>query len=193
MIKEMQLVEEPGRTLSMNPSKFMMWLIIGSIVMLFAAMTSAYIVRQAEGNWLDFTMPSIFITTTAIILFSSVTLQWAYSLVKKDELGVAKWAVGFTIFLGLGFLVGQVMGWGALVNKDVYFVGNPSGSFLYVLTGLHGVHLVAGLIFLTVVFIAMIRYKVHSRNLVMMEMSLTFWHFLSGLWLYLYIFLLLNR
>lgn len=193
MIKELQLVEEPGRTLSMNPKKFMMWLIISSIVMLFAAMTSAYIVRQAEGNWLDFKLPSIFVTTTGIIMLSSITLQWAYSLIKKDDLVRGKWAVAITIVLGLIFLVGQVMGWGALVNSDVYFVGNPSGSFLYVLTGLHGFHLIAGLIFLVVVFVGIIRYKIHSRNIVTMELGLTFWHFLSGLWLYLYIFLLLNR
>lgn len=193
MIREMQLVEEPKKTLSMNPKKFMLWLIIATIVMLFAALTSAFIVRRAEGNWLDFEMPSIFMVTTVVIILSSGFLQWAYFSVRKDNLTTAKSAVGVTLVLGLIFLIGQVMGWGALVNEDVYFVGNPAGSFLYVLTGLHGVHIIAGLIFLVVLLIALFRYKVHSRNITLMEMCLTFWHFLGGLWVYLYIFLVLNR
>lgn len=193
MIKELQLIEEPKKTLSMNPKKFMLWLILVSIVMLFAALTSAYVVRQAEGNWLDFKLPSVFIGTTIIILFSSITIQWANISVRKDSLDKAKIAVGLTIVLGLVFLVGQVLGWGSLVNADVYFVGNPSASFLYVLTGLHGLHIVGGLVFLLIVLRALIKYKVHSRSMVILEMSATYWHFVGGLWLYLYIFLLLNR
>ena len=193
MINEMQLVEEPKKTLSMNPKKFMLWLFIATIVMLFAAMTSAYIVRKVEGNWLDFQMPSIFVSTTVIILMSSITMQWAYSLVRRDDLKKAKIAIGLTLVIGLLFLVGQVMGWNALVGTDVYFVGNPAGSFFYVFTGLHSFHLVAGLVFLIVAFMGIVKYKIHSRNMVTIEMCVTFWHFLGGLWLYLYIFLLLNR
>lgn len=193
MINEIQLVEEPTKTLSMNPKKFILWLFIATIVMLFAAMTSAYIVRKVEGNWLDFQLPSIFISTTVVLLLSSLTIQWAHGLVRKDDLNKAKIALGLTFVLGVFFLIGQVMGWGALVSADVYLVGNPAGSFLYILTGLHGLHLIAGLVFILAAFIAIAKYKVHSRNMAMMEMCITFWHFLGGLWLYLYIFLLLNR
>ena len=193
MINEIQLVEEPRKTLSMNPKKFMLWLFIATIVMLFAAMTSAYIVRKVEGNWLDFQLPGIFIWTTVIIVISSISMQWSFLQVRNDNLNSAKTGIGLTFILGGLFLIGQVMGWGSLVSEDVYFVGNPAGSFLYVLTGLHGIHLVAGLIFLLVTFIAISKYKVHSRNMVLMEMCITFWHFLGVLWVYLYIFLLLNR
>ena len=193
MINEIQIVEEPVKTLSMNPKKFILWLFIATIVMLFAAMTSAYIVRKVEGNWLDFQLPSIFISTTVVILISSITMQWAYNLVRNDDLNKAKIALGLTFVLGVLFLVGQVMGWGALVGADVYLVGNPAGSFLYILTGLHGLHLIAGLVFILAAFVAVVKYKVHSRNITTMEMCVTFWHFLGGLWLYLYIFLLLNR
>ena len=161
MINEIQIVEEPVKTLSMNPKKFILWLFLASIVMLFAAMTSAYIVRKVEGNWLDFQLPSIFITTTVVILMSSITMQWAYTLVRNDDLNKAKIALGLTFVLGLLFLVGQVMGWGDLVGADVYLVGNPAGSFLYILTGLHGLHLIAGLVFILIAFIAVVKYKVH--------------------------------
>jgi len=193
MINEIQIVEEPVKTLSMNPKKFILWLFIATIVMLFAAMTSAYIVRKVEGNWLDFQLPSIFISTTVVILISSITMQWAYNLVRNDDLNKAKIALGLSFVLGVLFLVGQVMGWGALVGADVYLVGNPAGSFLYILTGLHGLHLIAGLVFILAAFVAVVKYKVHSRNITTIEMCVTFWHFLGGLWLYLYIFLLLNR
>jgi cytochrome c oxidase subunit 3 len=193
MISDINIVEEPVKTLSMNPKKFILWLFIATIVMLFAAMTSAYIVRKVEGNWLDFQLPSIFISTTVVILMSSLTMQWAYTLVRKDDLNKAKIALGLTFALGVLFLIGQVLGWGALIGADVYLVGNPAGSFLYVLTGLHGLHLIAGLVFILTAFIAVVKYKVHSRNITTLEMCVTFWHFLGGLWLYLYIFLLLNR
>lgn len=161
--------------------------------MLFAALTSAYIVRQAEGNWLDFELPNLFLISTLIIIVSSITMHWAYVSAKKDNLETTRTAMIITSLLGLAFITVQYMGWGALVDQDVYFVGNPSGSFLYVLTGLHAVHIIAGIIFLLIILIASFKYEVHSKNMNLMEMGATFWHFLGGLWLYLFMFLLLNR
>lgn len=177
----------------MHPKKFAMWLFLASVGMLFAAFTSAYIVRQAEGNWVYFELPKLFYYTTFIILLSSVTMQWAYGSAKKDNLDRVKLLVAVTSILGIVFLAGQVLAWGELVRMSVYLVGNPSGSFLYVLTGLHGLHLVSAIIFLLVVLNSTWKYKVHSKNLAQMEMCTTYWHFLSGLWLYLFVFLLLYR
>lgn len=190
---EFRIVEEPKKTLAMNPKKFAMWLFIGSVVMLFAALTSAYIVRQAEGNWLFFELPGLFTTSTIVILLSSVAMQWAYWSAKKDNLEMVKIMVTVTSILGLAFLVLQFEGWKELVANQVYLVGNPSGSFLYIITGLHGLHLISAIIFLLIVLVATYRYKVHSRNLTQMEMCTTYWHFLGGLWLYLFVFLLLYR
>jgi cytochrome c oxidase subunit 3 len=81
----------------------------------------------------------------------------------------------------------------ALVDREVFFVGNPAGSFLYVFTGLHAVHLISGVIFLIIVLISTFRDKVHSKALNTLEMATTYWHFLGGLWLYLFLFLLLNH
>ncbi len=190
---EFRIVEEPKKTLAMNPKKFAMWLFIGSVVMLFAALTSAYIVRQAEGNWLFFELPGLFTTSTIVILLSSAAMQWAYWSAKKDNLEMVKIMVTVTSILGLAFLVLQFEGWKELVANQVYLVGNPSGSFLYIITGLHGLHLISAIIFLLIVLVATYRYKVHSRNLTQMEMCTTYWHFLGGLWLYLFVFLLLYR
>ncbi|MTI22841.1 cytochrome oxidase subunit III, partial [Fulvivirga sp. RKSG066] len=164
MAEEFKLVEEPKKPLSMNPKKFALWLFIITVIMIFAALTSAYIVRQAEGNWLVFDLPIELWVTSGIILLSSATMHWAYIAAKRDELSQVKLALGVTTFLGVAFLIGQVYAWGTLVNHNVFFVGNPSGSFLYVLTGLHGVHLISGIIFLIIVLISTMRYKVHAKN-----------------------------
>jgi cytochrome c oxidase subunit III len=190
---EFKIVEEAKKTLAMNPKKFAMWLFIGSVVMLFASLTSAYIVRQAEGNWLYFELPSILTLSTVVILISSITMQWAYWSAKKDKLEMVKVLVTVTSLLGIVFLILQFEGWKALVGNQVYLVGNPSGSFLYIITGLHGLHLVSAIVFLLIVLVATYRYRVHSKNLTQIEMCTTYWHFLGGLWLYLFVFLLLYR
>lgn len=193
--RNFQVVENPRATLSMHPQKFALWLFIVSVVMLFAAFTSAYIVRKAEGNWLLFDIPNIFWYTSAVILVSSLTMHWAYVAAKKDHFSKLKISISITAILGLIFLVGQVWGWGELVTSGVYFAGNssnPAGSFVYIFTGMHGLHLVSGVIVLLITFINVFRNKVNSQNLDGIEMCVTYWHFLDILWLYLFAFLLIN-
>ncbi len=184
--------QEARRPMSMHPMKFATWLFIVSIVMIFAALTSAYVVRKAEGNWLEFNLPDMFYYTSGIILLSSVTMHIAYASIKRDLFDRAKIFITITAILGVIFCYGQFIAWGELVNNNVYFVGNPSGSFVYVFSGLHGVHIVSGIVFLIIVLINIFRSKIHSKNMSLMEMCTTFWHFLDGLWLYLFGFLLLN-
>jgi cytochrome c oxidase subunit 3 len=174
---------------SVNPKKFIVWLFIVTIVMLFAALTSAYLVKQGEGNWLRFDLPQMFWITSVIIIFSSISLQLAYQAAKNDRIGKIRIFLGITLLLGLAFLFGQYQSWKELVRQDVFFVGNPAGSFIYVLTGLHGLHLVSGIIFLLFVFYSAFKFKIHSKNLNQLEMATTYWHFLGGLWLYLFVFL----
>lgn len=189
-LKYVDLVEQP---ISMHPKKFALWLFMVTVVMIFAALTSAYIVRQAEGNWLEYELPDIFWVTSVIVLLSSISLQWSYFSAKKDNFISLRIGMLLTVILGIAFLVGQWYSWVALVDRDVFFVGNPAGSFLYVFTGLHAVHLISGVIFLIIVLISTFRLKVHSKALNTMEMATTYWHFLGGLWLYLFMFLLLNH
>lgn len=190
---EFKIVEEPKNTLAMNPKKFAMWLFIGSVVMLFASLTSAYIVRQAEGNWLYFELPGILTVSTVVILLSSVTMQLAYWSARKDNLQNVKTMVVATTLLGFAFLVLQFLGWKDLVTNQIYLVGNPSGSFLYVITGLHGLHILSAIVFLLIVLVSAFRFRIHSKSLLQIEMCTTYWHFLGGLWLYLFVFLLLYR
>jgi cytochrome c oxidase subunit 3 len=185
--------EEPQQPLAMHPKKFAVWLFIVSIIMIFAALTSAYLVRRAEGNWLEFELPAIFWINSAILLASSISMQWAYFSAKRDNLNALKVGMVLTVVLAIAFLVGQWYSWVALVDRQVFFVGNPSGSFLYVLTGMHAFHLVTGLVFLLIILVASFQYKIHAKSMVRMEMCTTYWHFLDILWLYLFVFLLINH
>lgn len=193
MTSDFKLVEEAKRPLSMHPKKFGLWLFMITVVMIFASLTSAYIVRQAEGNWVVFELPMEMWVTSAIILISSISMQMAYVAAKKDALDRVKLLVTITSVLGVAFLIGQFFVWGALVDQNIFLVGNPSGSFLYILSGLHGLHLVSGIIFLIIVLISTFKYRVHSKNLAQIQMCATYWHFLGGLWIYLFVFLLLNH
>src|SRR5258706_964240 len=82
---DLRIVEEPKKPLTMHPKKFGMWLFMASVMMLFMSLTSAYIVRQAEGNWVFFELPSLFYLTSVIIVFSSITIQTSYVLAKNDN------------------------------------------------------------------------------------------------------------
>jgi cytochrome c oxidase subunit 3 len=185
-------VDTTRPTLAMNPKKFILWLFIVSIVMIFAALTSAYIVRQAEGNWLEYELPQMFYISTALIFLSSLSMHWALLSAKKDNFFNVKLGLAITLVLGMVFLYTQVQAWAQLVEMNVFFVGNPSGSFVYVLSGVHGFHIISGVIFLIIVLISSFRDRVHSKNLDTIEMSATYWHFLDGLWIYLFVFLILN-
>ena len=177
-------------TLSMDPKKFILWLFLVAIIMGFASQTSAYLVRRAESNWLEFKMPVIFWYSTAVLLVSSLVMQYAYFAAKKDQFKQLKIAISVTFALGLLFLYMQFEGWKELVAMNVYFVGNPSGSFFYVFTGLHGFHIITGLVVLVTALTAAFKLNIHSKNLRRIQICATYWHFLDILWLYLFVFLL---
>lgn len=189
----MILNKDKGTQFKVHPKKFGLWLFIVSVVMLFAALTSAYVVKQSDGVWLDFEMPFLFDLTSIVIVLSSLFAQLSYVYAKRGDLIKFRGMLLLTALTGSAFLVGQLYAWSELVENGVYFVGNPAGSFLYVLTGVHGVHLISALIFVIVVAVAAFKYKVDTKRLDQLEMCITYWHFLGGLWLYLYLFLTLNH
>ena len=182
-----------ARVRAMNPKKFALWLFIISVTMIFASLTSAYIVKKSEGNWLIFQFPVSFIYTSIIIVVSSISMHIAYLGAKRNYLLALRGALIATAVLAISFTIGQFLSWNELVAQDVFFVGNPAGSFIYIFTGLHVAHLAGGLIYLIIVLFSSFKYKVHSKSLLTIEMCATYWHFLGGLWLYLYVFLILNN
>jgi cytochrome c oxidase subunit 3 len=176
-----------------SSQKIFLWIAIASMIMLFAGLTSAYMVRQAEGNWVHFELPKLFYLSTALIILSSSSMQWAAYCVKKNQTGNLLSGLIITLGLGLAFSFSQFLAWSKLVDAKIFFVGNPSGSFLYVLTGLHLAHLAGGLIYLLVITTNSIRGKYNSENNLQVQLCATYWHFLDILWVYLFVFLLAIR
>ena len=191
-----EILSEKETGLGWHPKRVLLILLIFSIVMMFAAFTSGYIVRRDEGNWREFDLPASLLINSIIIALSSASMQWAWFSARKDEINRVKIGLIITLVLGLAFLAGQFHSFGDLVAGNTYFGGadaNPSGSFVYVLMGVHAFHLITGLIFLAVVLKRTLNYQVHSRAMLSIGNATLYWHFLGGLWLYLYLFLLLNH
>ena len=178
---------------SVNAKKFALWLFIVSICMLFAGLTSAYIVKKSDGRWLEFDMPDMFLYSTLVLVLSSVAMHWTYLKAKDNSLKAVKMGITATAAIAIAFFYMQYLSWVKLVAQDVFLVGNPSGSFVYIFSGLHLAHLIGGLVFLLVVFLDTMNYKVHSKSMLAIEMCTTYWHFLGGLWIYLYLFLVMNN
>ena len=169
--------------------KQLLWIGIGSIVMFFGGLTSAYIVRKAEGNWLIFEMPIWFTVSTIAVISSSGSLWFAIQNIKKE-----KSATNFlitTLIIGLMFTFSQVQGWKDLVAQGVYLTGegsNPSGSFIYVITLAHLMHLIGGILALSITTFKSKLNKYSKDNYLGIELISIYWHFIGLLWLYLFLF-----
>lgn len=177
-------------------AKPMLWISMASMAMIFAGLTSAYVVRKAEGNWVDFSLPPQMYISTALIIASSITMILAALLLRKNKSKEATIAIGATLALGLGFGIYQLNAWSYLTDQGIFFTGpssNASGSFLYALTFVHLLHLVGGLISLIVTLINCGRGKYTADEKLGFELASIFWHFLGALWLYLFLFLLFIR
>jgi len=179
----------PSRT-RIHPHKFALWVACAGIVMMFTALTSAYIVRKAAGNWLEFELPNIFYWNTLVILTSSLTLHSAYLAFQRGWAKAYASLLGATLLLGLVFLGLQYEGWQAMVEQGIPLKTNPSGDFIYVISGIHGAHVLGGLAALAVSFgLALLRpFRQTPVRKLRLELVLTYWHFVDFLWLYLLIF-----
>ena len=171
---------------------------LASILMMFTALSSAYIVRAASSSdWQPLAMPRILLFSTALILISSVTLETARRKLKSVAAKAYKPWLLLTMLLGLGFLASQLLAWRQLVGQGVYVASNPHSSFFYLLTAAHGVHLLGGLIALT--YLA-IRSRVPQENPLALTKAQAgadavtlYWHFMDFLWIYLFVLLFFVR
>lgn len=173
-------------------AKPLLWIGIVSIVMLFAGLTSAYVVRADNGNWLIFNLPNAFYLSTGVIVLSSITLFAGQKMIQKNNKNGLVIGVLVTFILGIVFTYTQFAGWSELTAKGIVFAGkysNAAGSFLYALTALHLAHLFGGLISLFVVLIKSLKGKYTSENYLGIELCSIYWHFLDILWVYLFLFL----
>jgi cytochrome c oxidase subunit III len=189
----MSLQQEVSHS-KIHPHKFALWVAIASMIMMFGALTSAFIVRRAAGNWLEFQLPAIFFISTAVIALSSLTLQMSFNSYKKGlEKPYKNW-LAVTFVLGLAFVVLQYMGWVALTEIGAGFTANPSSSFVWVISGLHAAHVLGGIGCLIVAMVHAfgLPFKVTKKRRTRFDLIVTYWHFVGILWLYLILFFILQ-
>ena len=173
-----------------HPHKFTMWIAIGSIIMMFAGLTSAYIVKRDQPGWTRFEMPRIFWYSTTIILLSSLTMQMALRSFRERRMKHYQQLITITTVLGIVFVILQWLGFSELWNGGITFEGSGAGQFLYVIAGLHALHVIAGVIALIIIFVRAYSLRVRNYNSVPVEIMSTYWHFVDILWIYLFVFFL---
>jgi len=182
--------------INLGAKKFGMWLFIFTSFMFFAALSSGFIVYSGgKGHGLDVIMPRAFMYSTAIILLSSVTLYIASRAAKQLQFAKQRLFLWLTLLLGVGFFIMQIYAWYVLTYKmGIYFVNpNASRTFIYVFSGMHLLHIIAALLLLLYTIRSTYKNIPQVKNLFKMEMLAIFWHFLDIIWIYLYVFLLLNQ
>ena len=171
-----------GRNPQMSPALSGIWVTIAAITMAFAAFTSSLIIRQASDDWRHLALPGILYLNTVILLASSVTLEIARKKVSLDLAAARAWLY-LTLVLGAVFLAGQFVAWRQLRAAGLYLATSPNSSFFYVLTVMHALHVVGGLFG----FVHTIRRTANAAlwRVTTLSAAAVYWHFLTGLWVYL--------
>lgn len=175
-----------------HPHKFTLWVGIASIIMTFAGLTSAFIVKKNAPGWSTTEVPIIFLYTTIIIVASSVTVHLSLKAFRERNMLRYRSLITITAILGLLFIVGQYVGFNQMWNQGITFEGAGAAQFLYIIFGLHALHVLGGAIALFVIFFRAFSSKTRRYNIIPVEVVSTYWHFVDVLWVYLYIFFLIN-
>lgn len=175
-----------------HPQKFAMWIAIGSIIMMFGGLTSGYIVRKSQGNWVQFDLPVEFYISTIAILLSSLTMVLSIRSFKQRQMPLHKAMITITLLLGIAFSVLQYLGF-----KDLYFHtkwnNNVSFQYLIVIVLVHALHIIGGVVALLITFLRTFSRKMKIYSSTGLEIVSTYWHFVDILWIYLFIFFLMNQ
>jgi cytochrome c oxidase subunit 3 len=177
-----------------HPHKFTLWVGIGSIIMMFAGLTSAYIVKGSLPGWTTIEMPKIFYYSTAVMLLSSLTIQVAHRAFKERRMSQYRGLISTTSALGLLFISFQIIGFRQLIESGIGLEGGSGeAQFLYIIFGLHGLHVLGGVIVLLAMFLKAFSSKQRNYNPVSIEIVGTYWHFVDLLWIYLFVFFLMSK
>jgi cytochrome c oxidase subunit III len=176
---------------SIHPHKFVMWVAIGGIIMMFAGLTSAYIVKKNQSSWLQFDLPVQFYYSTAVIVLSSIAMFLSARAIKAGKMGQYKVMISVTAVFGITFLLMQYLGFKDLQARNITLVGarsNSAASFLFVITFLHMLHVLGGVIALTLFRVKANSKKTTESKIVSVEILSNYWHFVDLLWIYLFLF-----
>ncbi len=186
-----------------HPHRMMLYFAIASITSLFIGFSVAYLFTKGHWQWEQFRFPKVFLISTLALVGSSFTLNKALQLFQSEQSETVLKMLYYTIWLSMGFVVLQLAGWFSLNQMGIYLAGKPDGSYLYLLTGIHAAHVLAGVLLL---YLAYRKLKKHLQDPVQeliyftdpnqklkLELIATYWHFVDILWVYLLFFFLFNH
>jgi cytochrome c oxidase subunit 3 len=168
---------------------------------MFAGLTSAYIVRKGAGEWVNYKLPDIFWISTLVIILSSISIQKSYYDYKKENYKSHRSMLLVSLVLGFVFIVLQYLGWSKLASFGIRLQSNPSGAFFYVISGLHALHVIGGIVILLIFWVRslmrtepvkILLEEVNPERMVGHKLLVTYWHFIGILWIYLFSFLMIN-
>lgn len=181
-----------GEGLPVPTAKLGLWLFLGAVTMMFAGFTSAYLVRMPLPDWKSIPKPPILWLNTLVLLVSSLTAQWSLMSVKRGRIDNLRKGLLATTILGIAFVLGQLFAWRNLAAAGIYLQTNPASSFFYLLTAMHGLHLLGGIIALIWATVrAWLNEFVPHRHLAV-EICVGYWHFLAFVWIWLLLLMLLR-
>jgi len=172
-------------------SKQMMYIAIVSMIMMFAGLTSAYVISMKREDWVSFDLPQALYVSTGLILLSSISFILAKKSIKKDNRSQTTIFLTITLLLGFGFIYFQIEGFNQLREAGLFFTGKGSlvsSSLLVVISFAHLIHVLAGIIVLLVVLYNNMKNKYSASNALGLEVGAIFWHFVDILWIFLFLF-----
>lgn len=185
-----------------EPFRFMVWLGIASSIMVFTILLAAYIIRRTGPGWADVKLPNVFLISTVAIVLSSFTLNNANQAFRHERFGSYRTNLATTLVLGTLFILLQGWGWRQMVRAGVGLTANPAGGFVYIISGIHLLHILIGLVFLVIALVEAMRrrpyidsfvYSVNPPNQLKIKLFTLYWHFVDILWIALFAFLLIHH
>lgn len=187
----MQDLKKELKQAKRKSAKPMLWISMISMIMMFAGLTSAYVVSRKRSDWVSFDLPNAFYISTLLIVLSSIAFLLAKTFIKKDKNSLTTVSLLSTLLLGIGFVVFQINGFKQLYAAGLFFAGEQStvkSSFIYGITIAHLLHILAGIIVLLTVIYNHVNKKYSSKDFLGLELGAIFWHFVDILWIYLFLF-----
>src|SRR3989449_5796211 len=183
---------DSGSAFPISKGQIGVWILLTAVIMLFAGLSSAYIVLRGVPSWQNIELPSLLWPNTTVLLLSSLAVELSRRAIRRNDIeSMKRWLVVGGA-LGLTFLIGQVAAWRQLVNAGVYLPSTLQSSFFYILTGLHGLHLLGGIVAFGIVLAMALRNRLNAFHYEPLKLCATYWHVLDALWVYLFLLLLLS-
>jgi cytochrome c oxidase subunit 3 len=192
-----------ARLEKLHPHKTLLYLAIFGSTLVFLFMIISYTISHRDPSaFINFEFPKAFVVSLVLLLFSSYTMTRVLPAFAKDDLKTVRNSLGITLLLGVAFTISQYIGWSELYHSGIYLSGKASGAYLYVISGLHVLHLAAGLVFLTVIYtqmsavsrdpVKMLILITNPYQKIKLEMLTAYWHFVDALWLILFFYFLFS-